>query len=87
MILYLYMGIFQWPLKKLARLFLWCLVEKDSSTAMMPLLILTVESAKEAILSVLCVRKPHLAHDDDGGNVHKLNETKKLNQAMVALSR
>lgn len=46
-----------------------------------------VESAKEAILSVLCVRKPHLALDDDGGNVHKLNETKKLNQAMVALSR
>ena len=50
------------------------------------LLKLTVESAKEAILSVLCVRKPHLAHDDDGGNVHKLNETKKLNQAMVPVT-
>lgn len=46
-----------------------------------------VESAKEAILSVRCVRKPHLAHMMMMGNVHKLNETKKLNQAMVALSR
>ena len=43
-----------------------------------------LESAKGGIL---CVRKPHLALAqpplDDGGNVHKLNETKNFNQIMA----